>query len=80
MNDIILRGAAIKRELTVLLISFVVAFGVNVYAVIAYETQWSELLTSMGFVLILTLIFYLVAGLVRLLIKGIIAIVKGKSK
>ncbi len=80
MNDIILRGAAIKRELTILLISFVVAFGVNVYAVIAYETQWVELLTSMGFVLILTLIFYLVAGLVRLLIKGIIAIVKGKSK
>ncbi len=80
MNDIILKGASLKRELSILLVSFIVAFGVNVYAIIVYKTGWGEVLTALGFVAILTVIFYVIVGLVRLLIKGIKALIKGKDK
>ncbi len=80
MNDIILKGASLKRELSILFISFLVAFGVNVYAIIVYNTGWGEIFTALGFVAILTVIFYVVVAIVRLLIKGIKTIVKGKVK
>lgn len=71
MNDIIIKGHILKRELTVLLICFLIAFIANIYAIIAYNTPWSELISSLGFVCIVTFILYLIIGLIRLIIKGV---------
>ncbi len=79
MNDIILKGNTVKRELVIFLISIVFAFGVNIYAIIAYKTEWSELFTSLGFVAIIALVFYVVVGIVRILI-NISKIILGAGK
>ncbi|WP_066631525.1 hypothetical protein [Labilibacter marinus] len=67
MQDIILKGTSVKREIITFLISFIVAFGINLYAIIEYKTPWAELITSLGFVAILAVCFYLIVAIVRLI-------------
>lgn len=67
-----------KRELVVLLCCFAAAFMVNVYAVIRYESPWTEIFTQIGYVAIfcgilyvLTVIFRLLAWLISLTVRKI---------
>ncbi|GAF02268.1 hypothetical protein [Saccharicrinis fermentans] len=76
MKDIVLKGSSVKRELWILLISFGLAMVVNICSILIYETAWIELFTSMGFVAILTVVFYVLAGLCRLLIEGLRTLIK----
>ncbi|MGQ1784812.1 MULTISPECIES: hypothetical protein [unclassified Saccharicrinis] len=71
MKDIVLKGTSVRKELRILLIVFLIAFGLNIYSIITYKTLWGELLTSLGFVAILAIIFYLIVGVIRLLVLGV---------
>jgi len=72
MKDIIIKGKAIRRELTILLGMFLISFLVNVYAIASYDdTSWNELITSIGFVVVLAIVLYIVTGTVRLIIAGL---------
>ena len=71
MKDITLKGTVVKRELTIFLITFFIATGINIYSIITYDTPWGELYTSMGFVVILALIFYLLLAVIRMVATGV---------
>lgn len=76
MNDIVLKGTSIKKELLIFLIVFTAVFAVNIYSIIAYKTPWSEVISSLGFVIIFALVLYLLVFVVRLIIKTLIRLIK----
>lgn len=57
-----------KRELVVLLFCFGIAFLINVYAVIRFHGGAVELFSQIGYVCVITGVFYVLTVLVRLLI------------
>jgi len=61
MQDINITVNRQKIELKWLAASFVIAFLLNVISVIIYQTSWSELWTQLLWVLILTLIIYVLS-------------------
>jgi hypothetical protein len=65
MKDVIVKGNFLKRELKVFLACFIIAFGVNVYSIIAYNTEWLELLTALHIILLLAGLIYIVTGILR---------------
>ncbi|TLX74927.1 hypothetical protein E9993_11050 [Labilibacter sediminis] len=79
MNDIVIKRTHIYRELKIWLLALLVAEGVNIYAIIKYKTPWVELFTSIGFVMIFSLIFYLLALIFRLLYKGFARLFMSKA-
>lgn len=69
MKDTIITVKTKKRELKILLVCFAVAFAVNVYAIIAFDRGWEELLTQIGFVVAITLVLYFAAAIIRLAVR-----------
>ncbi|MBQ8047309.1 MAG: hypothetical protein IJ196_05225 [Prevotella sp.] len=67
MKDIIINRRRQRLELLALLVCFVIAFGLNVYAIIAYDGKWSELFWSLGFVVATTIVLYIAWTILRLL-------------
>lgn len=72
MKDIVITSKALRREAWVLLGCFVVACGVNVGAIVAYDRPWSELYSQIGFVVAAALLLYLLLWVVR----GVVALLK----
>ncbi|TVQ16122.1 MAG: hypothetical protein EA361_04605 [Bacteroidetes bacterium] len=70
MKDIIIKGNHITRELKVLLYCYILANLVNVYAIVKYNTDWIELITWQRFIILITVIFYIVTVILRLVIFG----------
>jgi hypothetical protein len=68
MKDLIFTVKKQKRELFVFLLCFVVAFTLNVIAILIYKTQWSELITSIGYVFCLGFVIYAIIVLIRLIV------------
>lgn len=52
-----------KKELMVFLVCLLIAFCLNIYAIIAYDGKWSELFWSLGFVCAAAVILYVVCSL-----------------
>ena len=73
MKDIKITNQHIRRELLWLLIAFVIANFMNVYAISAYETSWSEMFSQLGYIIILSFVLYVVLWILR----GIFRLVKG---
>ncbi len=48
----------VVRELVVFAVCLVVAIALNAYAIVHYQTRWSELHTDIGFTVSLALIIY----------------------
>jgi len=71
MKDFTISGNRVIRELIIFLICFIIAFLTNVIAIIIYKTHFSELLTSLYYVLIFSLLIYFVSTFIRLLIAPI---------
>lgn len=67
MKDTIITAKRKKTELLFLFISFIAAIGLNVYAIIRYNTNWIELLSTLHISLILTIIIYCIILFFRLL-------------
>lgn len=68
MKDIIIKEKHIRRELYLILVSFVLAFVVNVGAIVAFDRPWSELYSQIGYVLFITVGIYVVLATVRIII------------
>ena len=79
MKDIHFTVKQQKKEIGYILVSFLIAIGVNIYAIIIYGTEWKELYTQWFMVLVLTAVFYFLILLVRLLCWGVIKIVTQKN-
>ena len=71
MKDSIISAKVKKRELNVFIIAFVVAFILNIISIIAYNTQWIEVVSSLHYVLLFAIVLYIIQGIIRLIIWGI---------
>lgn len=60
-----------KIELLILLFSFILSMGLNIYAIIKYHTQWRELWSELFVVLLISVVLYAVTVLVRLIYWGL---------
>ena len=65
MQDIVITKKRIKKELFFLLISFVIALIMNVYAIISYNTRWIELLTTLHITIFLSVFLYFLIAVLR---------------
>ena len=76
MKDILITRKRQKTELKIWLICLGVSFVLNIYAIIAYEGQWTELFTSIGFILTSSVVMYVVILFIRLVYYGMRRILK----
>lgn len=76
MKDIVIREKHIKRELWIFVACIVVMEVLNIYSIIKYHGMWKEAVMSLGFVVAAAVVTYLVVGLVRLIVAGIIKLFK----
>ncbi|MFP4621627.1 MAG: hypothetical protein ACLFM7_09965 [Bacteroidales bacterium] len=71
MKDSIISAKTKKRELNIFIIALIVAFILNIISIIAYNTQWIEVVSSLHYVLLFAIVLYIIQGIVRLIIWGI---------
>lgn len=76
MKDIIITSKTIKREIIVWVGALIVAQMMNVYAIVKFNTQWCELYSQLGYVVVLSVVLYLLIALVRWLVNLIMKLVK----
>lgn len=79
MKDITIKGKSIKRELWILLGCFVFAVCVNIFAIIKYSRPAKELVTMIGYVIIVAIITYIVLWAIRLIVLLIVWIIRKLS-
>lgn len=65
MKDIVVTHKRLKKEGYIFLTCFSIAFIINIYSIIIYKAPWYELLTQIGYVLIISIIIYIVVLIVR---------------
>ena len=80
MKDLLISGRRIAREWLIFLGCFVVALGLNVFAIIKYKTEWKELLTTLHITLAVALIIYVLFGILRILLCGIAQLFRRKTR
>lgn len=68
MKDIFIPSQKAKKELYILLGCFVFGFFMNIAAIMIYKTPWIEVFTQVGYVIVIAVVLYLIAALVRFLI------------
>lgn len=74
MKDTILTARRKKIELITWLVCFVAVNLANLYAIIAYDSSFMEMLTSIFYVILCTFVLYAFWGILRILFYGIKAI------
>ena len=68
MKDIIIPVRRQKKELRILLICFAFSFLLNIAAIIIYKTSWAEIITQIGYVIIIALALYVLIAIIRLIV------------
>ena len=71
MKDIIITSKTIKRERNFYLLSFILAFLINVGAVIGYTRPWTEIFSQIGYVVVISIFTYFLLWVPRGIIIGI---------
>lgn len=75
MKDLRITAKRQKKELKFFLFCFITAFAINITSILIYKTRWIELISSIGYVLVLAVLLYVVLVFLRLiwkfLLKGI---------
>lgn len=79
MKDTIITARRKKIELITLLICFVIANLIHLYAVIAYRASFMEMITSIFYIIIFTLVLYAFLGILRILFYGIQALFRRRK-
>ncbi len=67
MKDIVITQRRILREFEIFAACFLVAFGINVYAIVRFGTEWKELITTLHITLALAAVFFVVVASTRAL-------------
>ncbi len=76
MKDFTIKGKDISRELRIFIGCIVAMELLNIYAIISYDGKWIEVLKSLGFVFVSAFVLYLIIGIIRLIIKGVLTLIK----
>lgn len=80
MKDTIVTARRKKIELITLFICFVVSNLIHLYAIIAYHAPFTEMITSIFYIIIFAFVLYACWGILRLLFYGLRALFKKKSR
>ena len=78
MKNTLITARRKRIEIYTFLICFLLANVANVYAIITYETPWTELYSSMGYVMLMACLLYVVWSLLRLLVYGVWRLIRKK--
>ena len=70
MKDIIITSKKLKQERNIFLLSFLLAFIINVIAIIVYSRPWIEVISQIGYVIAISFLIYFLIWIPR----GILAI------
>lgn len=65
MKDFVLTVKRQRKEIRIYLICFILAFALNIFAILFYQTEWKELLTQIFWVLALSIGFYILSVVIR---------------
>ncbi|GET28150.1 hypothetical protein [Prolixibacter sp. SD074] len=76
MSDWIITRQRRRKELIFWGISFIIAFLMNVYSIVRYDTSWSELYSQLHIVLLISFVLYALIGIIRLVISGIVRLIR----
>lgn len=74
MKDTVLTARRKKIEIITLLVCFVLANLVNLYAIITYHRSMMEMITSIFYIIIFAFVLYVAWALLRLLFYGVKAL------
>ena len=69
MKDTVITAQAKKRELWILLACFVVANITNWVAIIRFSAPWYEVFTQIGYVVVTSLVIYVLIAVLRIAFK-----------
>lgn len=78
MKDVLITTRRQKTELKYLIASFVLAFCLNICAILLYHTAWRELYTQWFPMLALAIVIYFLLLLIRLFVSWIAGILTKK--
>lgn len=76
MKDLIITSSRLKKEIYVVSACFITAFVTNIVAIIIFKTPWYETFTQIGYVIVITVVLYLIVTFFRLIALGIIRLIK----
>lgn len=79
MKDTIITARRKKIELITIICCFVVAIALNIYAIIAYDGKWIELLTTIPYIICFSIAIYAVWSIIRILLYIIKSLTKIKN-
>ena len=65
MKDIIITSKKLKQERNIFLLSFLLAFIINVIAIIIYSRPWIEIISQIGYVIVISFFIYLILWIPR---------------
>jgi cytochrome b len=80
MKATIITAKRKKIELITLLVCFILANLANLYSIIAYKTPAAELFTSLGYVVVTTVVFYVIWCILRLAFYWVKYLFRAKNK
>lgn len=76
MKTIKITPARLRFEGTLLAVCFVAAFGLNIYSIARFDTEWMELLTQLHIVLAITFFFYILLAVFRFIVSKVFKLLK----
>lgn len=76
MNDIIISAKRLKTEGYTLFVCFLISFLSNIGAILYYQSPFSEIITSMGYIILFALFIYAVWSSIRGLKMVVLSILK----
>lgn len=65
MKDIIITSKKLKRERNIYLLSFALAFIINVTAIMIYDRPWIEMGSQIGYVVVVSFFIYFLLWIPR---------------
>ncbi|MDD2284989.1 MAG: hypothetical protein PHQ11_06285 [Paludibacter sp.] len=80
MKDYILTAKRQKKESSILLCCFILAFLLNIAAIIIYQSPWVEVVSQIGYVVLVGLVIYALLLILRLIIFSVKAIIRHRKK
>ena len=79
MKDIIITSKKLKRERNIYLLSFILSFIINIIAVIVYTRPWIELISQIGYVIVISIFIYFILWIPRGILSVLIRLFRRKK-
>ena len=79
MKDIIITSQKLKRERNIYLLSFILAFIVNVISIIVYSRPWIEVISQIGYVIVISIFIYFILWIPRGILSVLIRLFRRKK-